>query len=442
MKPGEAQRWLAAIVESSDDAIIGKKLDGTIVSWNAAATRMFGYTAKEMIGESILKLFPPELKGEESALISRLVRGERPEHHETTRVRKDGSRVDVSLSLSPILDSSGAIVGASTIVRDVTEAKQLRASLRILNEALEHHAVELERRLKESAVMAQELQESNEQLNRAVARARQSQQEAEAANRFKSEFLATMSHELRTPLNAIGGYADLMEADVHGQLPVQYRDYLNRIRKSQLHLLDLISGLLDFAKLEAGRLELDLAPVSVGDLFSRLEPMVVPQAHTKQQQLRLERPADDLRVEADGDRALQILLNLVSNAIKFTPGNGSITIAASADSNSSVIIRVQDSGPGIAPGNIERIFEPFVQIDKSLTRENPGSGLGLAISRELARAMGGDITVESEPNRGSTFALMLKRAQLSVTLRRRPEDGEGSAAAKDDVNEAPSSSSP
>jgi signal transduction histidine kinase len=149
-----------------------------------------------------------------------------------------------------------------------------------------------------------------------------------------------------------------------------------------------------------------------------------------------------LRVEADGDRALQILLNLVSNAIKFTPGNGSITIAASADSNSSVIIRVQDSGPGIAPGNIERIFEPFVQIDKSLTRENPGSGLGLAISRELARAMGGDITVDSEPNRGSTFALTLKRAQLSVTLRRRPEDGEGSAAAKDDVNEAPSSSSP
>jgi PAS domain S-box-containing protein len=442
VKSGEAQRWLAAIVESSDDAIIGKKLDGTIVSWNAAATRMFGFTPKEIIGESILKLFPPELKHEETTLISRLVRGERVEHYETTRVRRDGSRVDVSLSLSPILDSGGAIVGASTIVREVTEAKQLRASLRILNESLEHHAVELERRLKEAAAMAQELQESNEQLNRAVARARQSQREAEAANRFKNEFLATMSHELRTPLNAIGGYADLMDADVLGQLPLEYRDYLNRIRKSQEHLLDLISGLLDFSKLEAGRLQLDLAPVSVGDLFTRLEPMVLPQAQTKQQELRFERPADDLRVQADGDRALQILLNLVSNAIKFTRESGSISVAASADSNSSVVIRVQDTGAGIEPVDIERIFEPFVQIDKSLTREHPGSGLGLAISRELARAMGGDITVESTPGRGSTFALTLQRAHLSVMRTHQPADSKGSAAAKDDVNAAPSSSSP
>jgi PAS domain S-box-containing protein len=407
--PGEAQRWLAAIVDSSDDAIVGKRLDGTVVSWNAGATRIFGYTAKEMIGESILKIFPPELKSEESAIISRLVRGERVDHFETTRLRKDGTPVLVSLSVSPILDSGGAIVGAAKIARDITESKRMRHSLRVANDTLQQQAVELEQQLEEAATMATELEESNEQLNKALATARRSQQEAEAANRVKSEFLATMSHELRTPLNAISGYADLMEAEVYGHLPIQYKDYLNRIKKSQVHLLELISGLLDYSKLEAGKLKLESEPVAVADLFTRLEPLVLPQAVAKKQQLRLAPPPDGLRVYADADRAVQILLNLVANAIKFTPGDGDITVETGVESR-YVTIRVRDTGPGIASSDRERVFEPFVQIDKSLTRENQGSGLGLAISRELARAMGGDISLESAPSRGSTFALKLKQA--------------------------------
>jgi PAS domain S-box-containing protein len=409
VKPVEAQRWLAAIVESSDDAIIGKRLDGTVVSWNAAATRIFGYTAKEMIGESILKLFPPELESEESTIVSRLVRGERVDHYETTRIRKDGAQVLVSLSVSPILDSSGAIVGAAKIARDITEAKRMRDSLRNVNEKLVQQATELEQQLEEAASMATELEESNEQLNKAVAAARRAQQESEGANRVKSEFLATMSHELRTPLNAISGYADLMEAGVYGELPMQYKDYLDRIKKSQVHLLELISGLLDYSKLEAGKLNLESEPVSVADLFTRLEPLVLPQAVAKKQQLRLAPPPDGLRVHADADRAVQILLNLVANAIKFTPGDGSITVETGVKSE-YVVIRVKDTGPGVAAGDRERIFEPFVQIDKSLTRENQGSGLGLAISRELARAMGGDISLESAPSRGAIFALKLKQA--------------------------------
>jgi PAS domain S-box-containing protein len=187
----DALRRLAAIVESSDDAIIGMRLDGTVVSWNAGATRMFGYTAKEMIGESVRRLFPDELKSpkgagegsDESVLISRLVRGERVEPYETTRIRKDGERIDVSVSISPILDSSGAIVGAAKIARDITATKGERESLRSVHERIALRAAELERQIEQSASMAQELRESNEQLNKALAAARRAQQDAEAANR-------------------------------------------------------------------------------------------------------------------------------------------------------------------------------------------------------------------------------------------------------------------
>ena len=430
MKAGEAQRWLAAIVESSDDAIIGKRLDGTIVSWNRGATRIFGYTAKEMIGESVLKLFPPELLDEEKGIVAQLVRGERVDHFETTRVRKDGSRVEMSLSVSPILDGSGAIVGAAKIGRDVTEAKRMREALRNANRRLEDQAneleqqatelqaqaaeleelaAELEHRLDDSMLLSRKLTAANEDLQQAVGEAKRAKEDAESANRVKSEFLATISHELRTPLNAISGYADLMDAGVHGNLPIEYRDYLDRIRKSNTHLLELISGLLDFSKLEAGKLPLKVAPVSVSDIVGRLSPMVASQALAKNQQLHIERPADDLRVQADPERAVQVLLNLVSNAIKFTPNDGRIEVTTERRGQ-VVIVRVRDNGPGIPDGDSDRVFDPFVQLDKSLTRNHQGAGLGLAISRDLARAMGGDVALETSGGRGATFALTLRSA--------------------------------
>jgi PAS domain S-box-containing protein len=425
VKDVEAQRWLAAIVESSDDAIIGKRLDGTIVSWNAGATRIFGYTPDEIIGQSVLKLFPPEIRDEEARIVALLVRGQRVDHFETTRVRKNGSRVEISLSVSPILDTGGAIVGAAKIARDITEAKRMREAVLRLNEELEQQtielaaqaaeleeqAAELEHRVDESTTLAAQVKKTNEELRNAVAKAERARQEAEAANRVKSEFLATMSHELRTPLNAISGYADLMDAGIHGDLPAQYRDYLDRIRKSQRHLLDLISGLLDFSKLEAGKLEMKVSPVPVADIFTRVEALALPQAHVKQQILHMERPRDAIRVQADAERAVQILLNLVANAIKFTPLDGSITVSAETDDASFVVMRVRDTGPGVALGDADRIFEPFVQLDKSLTRDHQGSGLGLAISRDLARAMGGDVRVEYDDGPGATFALTLKRAE-------------------------------
>jgi len=409
IQPG-AETWLAAIVSSSDDAIVGKRLDGTIVSWNTGAERVFGYTAEEMIGRSILTLFPPELVHEEKYIIGELTQGRRVEHYETTRVRKDRTRIEVSVSVSPIRDPSGAIVGAAKIARDVTEAKRLRESVRILNEELEEQANALEQQLEESQAMGAELEEANFQLNEAAEAARRAQQDAEDANRARAEFLRTMSHELRTPLNAIGGYADLMDSGVHGALPLQYREYVERIRRSQRHLLDLINGVLDFSRLEAGHLEVERAPVDVGELFERLLPLVEMQAREKRQTLEIQPPESRSIVLGDDDRALQILLNLVSNAIKFTPRDGRIVVRAVDLPEDRVGLQVEDTGPGIQPADQQRIFEPFVQIDHSLTRSAQGSGLGLAISRELARAMDGDVTLQSAPERGATFTLVLSRS--------------------------------
>ena len=312
---------------------------------------------------------------------------------------------------------------AAKICRDITEARRMRDALQILNRQLEdqateleeqateleEQAAELEHQLDESVSLSGKLSKANEDLLKTAANAKRSQEEAEAANRVKSEFLATMSHELRTPLNAISGYADLMDAGVHGNIPIEYRDYLDRIRKSNAHLLELISGLLDFSKLEAGKLALRLSPVSIHDLFARLEPLVASQALAKHQQLHIARPSDDLRVQADAERTVQVLLNLVSNAIKFTPNDGRIDVTAEPRGQ-SVVMRVRDTGPGIPDGDADRVFDPFVQLDKSLTRSHEGAGLGLAISRDLARAMGGDVVLERSNGPGATFALNLQRA--------------------------------
>jgi PAS domain S-box-containing protein len=406
----EADEWLAAIVASSDDAIVGKRLDGTVVSWNKGAERVFGYTAEDMVGSSILTLFPPELKHEEAFIIGELTQGRRVEHFETTRVRKDGTRIDVSVTVSPIRDKSGTIVGASKIARDITEAKRLRESVRILNEELEEQANALEQQLEETQAMATELEEANTQLGEAADNARKAQRQAEEANQARADFLRTMSHELRTPLNAIGGYADLMESGVHGALSVQYREYIDRIHRSQRHLLDLINGVLDFSRLEAGRLPVARTNVDVGTIFQRLVPLVESLAREKNQQLAIDMPAQPMMALADGDRTLQILLNLVSNAIKFTPSGGKISVCALPTPPGRLSLQVEDTGPGIAEGDQQRVFEPFVQVDRSLTRTAQGSGLGLAISRELARAMNGDVTLVSAPGKGCTFTLVLDDA--------------------------------
>ena len=414
------QAWLAAIVESSDDAIIGKTLDSVIRSWNTGATRIFGYTAAEMVGQSIYALIPPELNHEEPEIIAHLVHGERVDHYETERLRKDGSRVAVSISVSPIRDESGRIVGAAKLARDITEAKRLRLAERELLEQLQELASELEQQLDEGQALQAELEQTNEELSRSLddarharAQAEAARQQAEEANAAKSQFLATMSHELRTPLNAIAGYVDILEVGIRGPLTPEQRQDLARIRRSEETLLRLIEDVLNFAKLESGRVTYRYRDTPLDEFLATLEAFVAPGLMEKRLVYQLHPCGDDTVVSLDREKVEQIMLNLLSNAIKFTD-RGRLDVRCATDA-ASVHIEVHDTGRGISPELLESIFEPFVQGNHSLTRTAGGIGLGLAISRQLARAMGGDITVRSTPDHGSVFTLTLPRNHAPET---------------------------
>jgi signal transduction histidine kinase len=232
---------------------------------------------------------------------------------------------------------------------------------------------------------------------------------SEAASRSKSDFLAMMSHELRTPLNAIGGYASLMEMEVHGPLTDAQRSDLARIQQSQRHLLGLINQVLTYSLGRAGTARYDIVELPVEDAIVTAEALVVVQAQARGLAYEACRCESALRVHADREKVQQILLNLLTNAIKFTEPGGEIRTTCTADED-SVWVSVTDTGIGIAPDKLVMIFDAFVQVDARLTRPREGVGLGLAISRDLARGMGGDLTVESTPGQGSTFTLRLARA--------------------------------
>ena len=284
------------------------------------------------------------------------------------------------------------------------------------NELLQDQALELEQQTEQAQALAEELERTNRELRAALgvadaarARAEEATRAAEAAARAKSEFLAVMSHELRTPLNAIGGYAELMALGIRGPVTDAQREDLSRVSRAQRQLLALINEVLNFTRLEAGQVRYDVTAVPLAAVLRDAAALVAPQLAAKSLAVELAPCAPELAARGDADKVQQVLLNLLSNAVKFTRPGGAVALECAGDGD-LVRLRVRDTGIGIPADQIDRVFEPFVQVDQRLTRTAEGVGLGLAISRDLARGMCGDLTVESAPGVGSTFTLTLPRA--------------------------------
>jgi PAS domain S-box-containing protein len=383
-----AQTRLAAIIESSDDGIIGKTLDGIITSWNKGAEVIFGHREEEMVGQPILKIIPSERHGEEEFILGRLRQGERIEHYETVRVHKDGHLIDVSLSTSPIRDQSGKVVGASKIVRDITARKRAEEILRRRDEEL--------RILTEKAAQEREQLLSNERVARA---------EAERMSAMKDEFLATLSHELRTPLSAILGWAQVLRRGSKDEADLQKG--LDTIERNARMQTQLIEDLLDMSRITSGQVRLDIQPVLPDSVVEAALETVRPSAEAKG--IRIEKVLDPLAGPVSGDpaRLQQVIWNLLSNAVKFTPKNGKIQVLLERV-NSHIEISVADTGIGIRPEFLPHVFERFRQADSSTTREYAGLGLGLSIVKHLVELHGGTVHAESAgEGRGATFVVHL-----------------------------------
>ncbi|MDP4144727.1 MAG: PAS domain S-box protein [Bacillota bacterium] len=494
----DPKRRLAAIVESTDDAIVGEALDGTITSWNIGAEITYGYKAEEIIGRSIFTIVPQNRRKEMINILSRISSGDKISHFESTRMRKDGVIINISATFSPIFDSQGIIVGVSTIARDITQHKIMEEAHRESEErfraAFEHAAIgialvsldgrwlkvnqalcsivgysekelleinfqmithpddlekdlnyvgkllrgeiksfNMEKRyihkkgqniwillsgslvrdckgnplyfigeiqdISKRKQAEKELQKKNEELR--IQRA-----EAIEANRLKGQFLANMSHELRTPLNSIIGFTTRVIRKCEKLLPPRQLENLLIVKKESYHLLDLINSLLDYSKLEAGKMELYLNEFDLLNVIKEVETIIKIMSEEKNvKYIGQFGPMDNMLMVSDSTKIRQILINILSNAFKYSEKG---TVILSVDKDDKLYrISIQDNGIGIAPEDIENIFDEFRQIDGSCTRKVGGTGLGLSITKKFVEMLNGSIEVVSALGEGSCFTIYL-----------------------------------
>jgi PAS domain S-box-containing protein len=373
----EASHWLGAIVKFSSDAIIGKDLNGIIKSCNQGAATLFGYEIAELIGQSITILIPEEQQEEEIEILNRIRAGKRIENFETIRRRKDGRLIEVSLMISPVIDASGQIIGASKIARDITERKYA----------------------------AQKLEESFQ-------REKIAREKAELANRTKDNFLAALSHELRTPLNPALLIAS--ESADNYQLPEIVRANFETIRKNIELEASLIDDLLDLTRITAGKMLLNKSTVDVHDILIDAIKTTQAEQQDKKLHLDLKFEAQHSTVAGDAVRLQQVFWNILKNAIKFTGEKGKITIATAIDLDNQLLIKITDTGIGMSPEEIARLFTAFSQGDHAVnggSHRFGGLGLGLAISKNLVEMHAGKIIATSAGhNQGAEFAIHLPLA--------------------------------
>ncbi|MBW4623437.1 MAG: PAS domain S-box protein [Cyanosarcina radialis HA8281-LM2] len=353
----EALFQLAALVESSEDAIIGMDLQGKIISWNTGAQRIYGYTAEEVEGQALVSLLVPKVEDDD---FLRVFDDSEPEtqldHRETQHITKDGRSIDVFLTVSPVMDSEGNITGASTIARDISDRR--------------------------------------------------------AVEQMKNEFVSVVSHELRTPLTSIRGSLGLLLTGKLGTLSDKGQRMLEIAVNNTDRLIRLINDILDLERLESGKVTLNKQPCQIADLMQQAAEVM--QSMADKAGVSLSVSPVSLQVAADPDRLIQVLTNLLSNAIKFSPSGGTIWLTANSEdrinlaaNNPTVLIEVKDQGRGIPADKLEKVFGRFQQVDASDARQKGGTGLGLAICRNIVHQHGGRIWVESQLGEGSTFSFTL-----------------------------------
>jgi PAS domain S-box-containing protein len=352
----QATARLAAIVESSDDAIISKDLNGIITSWNAAAARLFGYTAEEAIGSSVTMLMPTERLNEEPGILERIRRGQPIEHYETVRRRKDGTLLDISLSVSPLMDKYGKVVGASKIARDISDRKRIERAL-----------VE--------------------------------------ADRQKNEFIATLAHELRNPLAPIRNSLNILKLSQGDATAVSQ---LHEMMERQVnHMVHLVDDLLEISRITTGKIDLRMEQVDLATVIRSAVETSRPLIDSRQHRLNISLPPEKLIVDGDAVRLSQIVANLLNNAAKYTEPEGHIWLSVSRD-GAEALISVRDNGLGISAEQLPHVLEMFNQADRAKRHSQDGLGIGLALVKRLVEMHGGCVETYSDgEGKGSEFTLRL-----------------------------------